>query len=145
MARQIAEWTGGDLFEIKTSQFYPQEHDPCSLQAHEEQLADFRPLLTTRVEHMEDYQRVFIGHPIWWYREPMVIRSFYRAYDFSGKQIIPFATSGEVGLANTMKDLQQYLPSSILEEGLRLSSVQGKDNQQRLQSWLEKIERRKPK
>lgn len=137
MARQIAEWTGGALFEIKTSQFYPQEH--------EEQLADIRPVLTTRVEHMEDYQRVFIGHPIWWYREPMVIRSFYQAYDFSGKQIIPFATSGEVGLENTMKDLQQYLPTSSLEEGLRLSSVQGKDNQQRLQSWLEKIERRKPK
>ncbi|WP_054709515.1 flavodoxin [Secundilactobacillus paracollinoides] len=97
-AEQIQKLTGGDLFEIKTSTDYPEAHDPCSIQAHQEQLADFRPELTNHVQNMAQYTTVLIGHPIWWYREPMVIRSFWEAYNFTDKKVIPFATSGDVAL-----------------------------------------------
>lgn len=69
-AKEIQKITGGDLFKIKTDHFYPEEHDPCSMQAHQEQIDDFRPKLTSHVKNIDQYNTIFIGHPIWWYREP---------------------------------------------------------------------------
>ena len=88
---------------------------------------------------MEIYDVVFIGHPIWWYREPMIIRTFYESYDFSGKRVIPFATSGDTDLANTIKDLQSFLPKSKIEEGLRLNIDAVITSQIKISQWLEKL------
>lgn len=137
-AEAIQRLTGGDLFEIETSQFYPEEHDPCSIQAHKEQLADFRPELTKRVPNMAQYGTVLIGHPIWWYREPMVIRSFWEAYDFSGKTVIPFATSGDVGIENTEKDTKQFLPNADVRAGLRLGTHAVPSSTTQIEEWLKK-------
>ena len=82
VAQEIARQTGGDLFEIRTDRPYPEAHDPCSRQAHQELIDDIRPSLTNRVANMDDYAVVFIGHPIWWYCAPKVVRSFYVGYDF---------------------------------------------------------------
>ena len=138
-AQEIARQTAGDLFEIRTNHFYPLEHDSCSLQAHQEQLEDFRPQLPSQVPNMEMYDVVFIGHPIWWYREPMVIRTFYESYDFSGKRVVPFATSGDVDLENTIKDMKTYLSNAIIEEGLRLNSYAVATSQTKISQWLKKL------
>lgn len=138
-AQQIQKITQGDLFEIKTSTIYPVPHDPCSIQAHKEQLADFRPKLITHVQNIDKYDTVLIGHPIWWYREPMAIRSFWEEYDFSGKKIIPFCTSGDVGIENTGKDTKQFLPSSEIKKGLRLETHEVDNNVLEIKSWLEDV------
>ncbi|EEU30733.1 flavodoxin family protein [Limosilactobacillus coleohominis 101-4-CHN] len=135
-AEAIQKLTGGDLFEIKTSQFYPEEHDPCSIQAHKEQLADYRPALTNQVSNMDQYDTVLIGHPIWWYREPMVIRSFWDAYDFSGKTVIPFATSGDIGIENTEKDTKKFLPTALVKQGLRLETHAVPSSIDQIKQWL---------
>lgn len=135
-AEAIQKLTGGDLFKIQTSQFYPEEHDPCSIQAHKEQLADFRPELTNQVPNMNQYDTVFIGHPIWWYREPMVIRSFWEAYDFSGKTVIPFATSGDVGIENTEKDTKEFLPTANVKKGMRLETHAVSTRTEQIKEWL---------
>ncbi|MCB6603521.1 NAD(P)H-dependent oxidoreductase, partial [Erysipelatoclostridium ramosum] len=57
-----------------------------------------RPAIQTRVEHMAQYDLILIGFPIWWYREPSIIDTFVETYDFHGKTIVPFATSGGSGL-----------------------------------------------
>lgn len=137
-AEVIQKLTGGDLFEIKTSQFYPAEHDPCSIQAHKEQLADYRPELANQVSDMNQYDTVFIGHPIWWYREPMVIRSFWEAYNFSGKTVIPFATSGDVGIENTEKDMKEFLPTANVKTGLRLATHAVASSSAQIEEWLKK-------
>ncbi|ANZ66904.1 flavodoxin [Secundilactobacillus paracollinoides] len=137
-AEQIQKLTGGDLFEIKTSTDYPEAHDPCSIQAHQEQLADFRPELTNHVQNMAQYTTVLIGHPIWWYREPMVIRSFWEAYNFTDKKVIPFATSGDVGIANTEKDTKDWLPNADAKPGLRLETHAVEDNVPEIEKWLKK-------
>ena len=121
-AKAIQQLTGGDLFEIQTDTFYPEPHDPCSIQAHKEQLADFRPQLTSHVKNMDQYDTVFIGHPIWWYREPMVIRSFWEAYDFTGKKVIPFCTSSSSGLGESGELLAQMAGTGDWQEGMRLRS-----------------------
>lgn len=139
VAREIARQTGGDLFEIETDRFYPQDHDPCSRQAHQEVNDDIRPPLKTHIAAMDDYDVVFIGHPIWWYREPMVVRSFYEAYDFSGKTVIPFATSGGSDLHDTIADMKRYLPKSILGRGLCIGSYEVNHCQKKIRSWIEKL------
>lgn len=136
-AEKIQQLTGGDLFEIKTSRFYPEEHDPCSIQAHREQLNDDRPELTDQVKNMDQYDTVFVGHPIWWYREPMVIRSFWAAYDFQGKTVIPFCTSGDVGIENTEKDTQKYLPTATVKTGLRLGTHAVDSSVPEIKEWLQ--------
>ncbi|KPN84172.1 flavodoxin [Apilactobacillus kunkeei] len=135
-AEAIQNLTGGDLFEIETSQFYPEEHDPCSIQGHNELLADFRPELTKQVPDMDQYDTVFIGHPIWWYREPMIIRSFWESYDFSGKTVIPFATSGDIGIENTEKDTKKFLPTTNVKAGLRLETHAVASSTNQIREWL---------
>ncbi len=137
-AEEIQKLTGGDLFEIQTSTHYPEPHDPCSIQAHKEQLADFRPVLTSHVENMDQYETVFIGHPIWWYREPMAIRSFWEAYDFTGKKVIPFCTSGDVGIENTEKDTKKWLPDADVRPGLRLGTHAVESSIPEIKEWLKK-------
>ena len=139
VAKEIARQTGGDLFEIRTDRFYPQEHDPCSRQAHRELNDDIRPPLKEPVAGMGAYETVFIGHPIWWYREPMVVRSFYEAYDFSGKRIIPFATSGGSDLHDTMSDMKIYLPAATLGQGLCLGSYEVNHCQKKIQIWIQQL------
>ena len=138
-AQEIARQTGGDLFEIRTDRPYPEAHDPCSRQAHQELIDDIRPSLTNRVANMDDYDVVFIGHPIWWYCEPMVVRSFYEAYDFSGKTVIPFATSGGSDLQDTMADMKRYLPASVIGRGLCIGSYDVNHCQQKIQKWIHQL------
>lgn len=135
-AEKIADLTGGDLFEIKTSRFYPEAHDPCSIQAHDEQLQDYRPELTNQVKNFDSYDTIFIGHPIWWYREPMVIRSFWEAYDFDGKTVIPFCTSGDVGIENTEADTKKFLPKATVKTGLRLGTHDVDSSTDQIKDWL---------
>lgn len=136
-AEEIQRLTGGTLFKIRTSRYYSQEHDPCSRQAHQEQLADDRPVLTSRVANMDEYDTVLIGHPIWWYREPMVIRSFWETADFTDKVVIPFCTSGDVGIENTVEDTKHYLPGAIVKPGLRLGTHTVADSRETIRKWLQ--------
>lgn len=139
-AQLIQKITAGDLFEITTDHFYPEDHDPCSAQAHQEQLEDYRPHLTSHVKNMKQYEVVFIGHPIWWYREPMIIRSFWEEYDFSSKTIVPFCTSGDVDIKNTEEDAKKFLPKSKIAKGLRLGSYEVNSSQEKVRRWLKDLQ-----
>ena len=82
---------------------------------------------------MEQYDTVFVGFPIWWYREPSIIDTFMESYDFSGKTVIPFATSGGSGLGDSAKNLQALAPGAKVENGRRFSaSVSEKE----LKRWV---------
>lgn len=63
-AEAIQKLTGGNLFQIETSRAYPEEHDPCSIQAHQEQLIDDRPPLVSHVQNMDQYKTILVGHPL---------------------------------------------------------------------------------
>lgn len=139
-AETIHEIAGGDLFEIKTSQHYPIEHDPCSAQAHQELIDDFRPQLTSYVSRMDQYDIVLIGYPIWWYREPMVIRSFWSAYDFGGKTVTPFCTSGGSSIKRSEDDARTYLPHATVKAGLRLGGSISKTDRPKIEAWLRRDE-----
>lgn len=111
LAKTIAEATGGDLFEIKPEQPYTLAdlnwNDKKSRSSIEMSNPDSRPAIASTVKNMGEYDTVFIGFPIWWYVAPTIINAFLESYDFSGKTVIPFATSGGSGMGKTDSLLQK--------------------------------------
>lgn len=137
-AKNLQALTGGDIFRITTSNNYPVRHVDASKTAKKELDADSRPELTSHVENMSQYYIIFVGFPIWWYREPMIIRSFLEEYDFSGKVIAPFCTSMAVNIEQSMKDIREICPSAEVREGLRMETEQ-EDFTAPLRQWLNRI------
>lgn len=70
---------------------------------------------------IKNYDNIFIGFPIWWYREPSVVDTFLEQYDFKNKRIIPFATSGGSGMGDTYKYIQSVAKNAVVEKGKRFS------------------------
>ncbi len=140
-AESLAEAAGADLYEIspqipyttadlnwmdKKSRSSVEMNDPAS-----------RPALADMSAGIEGYDVVFVGFPVWWYTAPAIIRTFLEAYDFSGKVIVPFATSGGSGLGDTAKTLQKLVPAAAVKDGKLLS---GRLNAGELKKWVDSFE-----
>ena len=117
LAKTIAEVTGGDLFEIKPEQPYTSAdlnwNEKKSRSSIEMSDPNSRPAIATTVKNMDEYDTVFVGFPIWWYVAPTIINTFLESYDFSGKTVIPFATSGGSGMGKTEAVLHALCPDSV--------------------------------
>lgn len=127
LARTIAKVTSGDLFEIKPEQQYTGAdldwNNARSRSSLEMKDKNCRPAIAGSVDNMVQYDTVFVGFPIWWYEAPRIIATFLESYDFSGKTLIPFATSGGSGMGKTDAILQQLCPSAAdWKAGKRISS-----------------------
>ena len=125
VAQSIAEILSGNLYEIKPKVPYSSAdlnwNDPNSRSSLEMKNKTSRPAIATDIENMELYDVIFIGFPIWWYLAPTVINTFLESYDFKGKTIVPFATSGGSSAGETNKYLQvscsngvNWYPTTIL-------------------------------
>ena len=108
VAEKLARAVGADLYEIAPEEPYTKADinwmDKKSRSSVEMNDRSSRPAIGTVVENMDQYDTVFVGFPIWWYREPSIIDTFMEAYDFTGKIVIPFATSGGSGLGDSAKE-----------------------------------------
>ena len=93
-----------------------------------------RPAIADRDANVSDYDVILIGFPIWWYTVPTIINTFLEAYDFSGKTIVPFATSGGSGIKKAAEAIRKAVPDAEVEEGRLLN---GCLNQEDLESWME--------
>ena len=94
-----------------------------------------RPAFSCEIETMDEYDVIFVGFPIWWYREPSIIDTFMEAYDFTGKTVVPFATSGGSDIGESGENMQKLAPGAKVEAGKRVSSI---TSDKQLQSWAEK-------
>lgn len=124
LAKTIAEVTGGDLFEIKPEQPYTSAdlnwNEKKSRSSIEMSDPNSRPAIATTVKNMDEYDTVFVGFPIWWYVAPTIINTFLESYDFSGKTVIPFATSGGSGMGKTDSVLKKCCSDkTIWKQGKR--------------------------
>ena len=141
LAEKLAEVTGADLFEIRPEVPYTRadlnwmnKNSRSSLEMNDR---NARPAIGSRVENMAQYGVIFVGFPIWWYREPSIIDTFMESYDFSGKTVIPFATSGGSGLGDAPKNMQVLAKGSKVETGKRFSAVV---SGQELRAWAQKYD-----
>ena len=137
-AIEIQKQVGGDLFAIKTVKTYPVSHRECSAIAEEEMRSDARPELSTHVENMADYDTIYIGYPIWWYQEPMAIRSFLEEYDFSDKTVIPFCTTLGAGVSESEDNIKSLLPDATVLSGVTLRTGR-QDMSGDISDWLSDI------
>lgn len=137
-AREIAARTGGTLFAIRTERAYPERHDECSEIAEQEMRDDARPALASHVEGMENYGTVFLGYPIWWYAEPMAVRTFLEEYDFSGKTVVPFCTSLGAGVGRSVENIRELCPDSTVLRGVTLRTGSA-DFREPVEEWLKEL------
>ena len=87
---------------------------------------------------MDDYDVIFVGYPIWWYQEPMAIRTFLEEYDLTGKTIIPFCTTMGAGISQSIENIAEICDKSTIVDGLSLSTGRA-DNSAAVRDFLEKI------
>ena len=86
-----------------------------------------RPEISVTDAKIAEYDEIFLGFPIWWYVAPTIINTFLEKYDFTGKKIVLFATSGGSGFGNTIKELQPSAPGAQFVEGKLLNHVNKKE------------------
>jgi flavodoxin len=118
LAGQIAQETGGDLFEIKTVTPYPEGWNECITLAREEQNRNARPALSGSVSNMAQYGTIILCYPNWWGTLPMALFTFFEAYDFSGKTIYPLITHGGSRFGRSLDDMKRLCPQTTIGEGL---------------------------
>ena len=140
VAEKIAQILNADLFEIKPKEKYISSdlnwRDKNSRTTKECNNPTFRPEIENKVENFDKYNTIFIGFPIWWYKEPNIIDTFVESYDFSGKMIVLFATSGGSGITKSAEEIKKLLPKSAkVVEGKMLNYSSEKE----IKEWLGRI------
>ena len=141
VAKMLAEAASADLYEIKPKVPYTQAdlnwQDENSRSSVEMRDKSSRPEMTDDDAHVEDYDVVFVGFPIWWYVAPTIINTFLEQYDFAGKTIILFATSGSSGFGKTVENLKcSVSDTTTIKEGKLLNGQQSVDS---LKSWVNSL------
>ena len=126
LAKTLSETIGADLYEIQPAIPYTSADldwtNKKSRSSIEMEDKSFRPAIMGKVENMAQYDRIFVGFPIWWYVAPTIINTFLEQYDLTGKKVIPFATSGMSGMGNTNAELRDSCKGGDLREGKRFST-----------------------
>lgn len=124
-AEKISAATGADLYEIRPAKPYTREDlnwmDSGSRSSVEMNDPASRPAIAEPVKDMEQYDMVLLGFPIWWYVEPRIVDTFLESYDFTGKTLIPFATSGGSGIERAEESLRAHCPGAVWKSGKLLN------------------------
>ena len=141
VAKLLAEVLDADLHEIKPEEPYTRADlnwmNRKSRSSVEMKNKTFRPKIAGSNIQAEDYDIIFLGFPIWWYVAPTIINTFLESYDFAGKKIILFATSGGSKFGNTVEELKVSVPDSCeIIEGKLLN---GKQTIPSIRSWTETL------
>lgn len=138
MANIIHDEVGGNLVQIVPSEDYPLEYDATADLAKTEADSDARPTFNNLDIDPTSYSRVFIGYPIWWYRMPMIMETFFDTYDFDGVTIIPFNTHLGSRNGGTYDMIRDREPGATVLEGIPVSgSDVGKDSSKEdILKWL---------
>ena len=141
-ANYIAQATGGDLFELEPAEPYTDEDlnynndDSRVSREHEDESLRDVELVADTVENWDDYDTVFIGYPIWWGIAAWPVDSFVEANDFTGKTVIPFATSGSSDLGQSGELLAELAGTGDWQEGQRFSSSVSEED---IQAWVDEL------
>lgn len=140
-AKELAQAAGADLYEIKPAVPYTKDDlnwmDKQSRSSVEMNDKSSRPAIADRDAEISQYDTIFLGFPIWWYVAPTIVNSFLESYDFSGKRIILFATSGGSGFGKTVAGLKSSVAAdAAVVEGKLLNGSNSVDS---LLKWVETI------
>ena len=140
-AKALANAVGGELYEIKPAVPYTSADlnwmDKGSRSSVEMKDAHSRPALADTDAPVAGHDVIFLGFPVWWYVAPTILNTFLEAYDFTGKTIVLFATSGGSGLGKSAAGLRSSAPGAKIVDGRMLN---GHLNEAELKAWAEGLE-----
>ena len=140
IAEHLVSILDADLYEIVPEVPYTSEdlnYSNSDCRANQEQNDPAaRPAISGGVENMEDYEVVFLGYPIWWGDAPKIISTFLETYDFDGKTIVPFCTSGSSSIGGSVSDLEALTDGATWLEGQRFS---GSASQETVSQWVNSL------
>ena len=140
VAEHIANGLNADIYEIIPEEPYTDAdlnyNDNNSRSTIEMNDPGSRPAIFGSVENMKQYDIVFIGYPIWWGDAPRIVSTFVESYDFSGKTIVPFCTSGSSGIGSSAVNLEQLTSGAEWLSGQRL---RGSDSQETVMEWVDSL------
>lgn len=139
VARQLAAEENADLFEIVTEVPYTQadldwkdKKARCTIEMAD---TSSRPAIKSRVENFDQYDVIVLGFPLWWGREPSIVDTFLDSYDFTGKKVLPFCTSGGSPMKNANERIQNLLGFNIeVLSGKRLGGTLSRED---LKDWFD--------
>lgn len=139
LAERLADAIGADLFRIKPKQEYTEQDLDWTKKTSRSsiEMADknTRPAIASKVKDISEYDVIFLGFPIWWYREPSIIDTFIESYDLAGATIVPFATSGGSGIGDADENIRKLLPMAKIQKGTKFSTS---ISDVELKKWAEK-------
>ena len=137
VAEHIANGLNADIYEIVPEDPYTDAdlnyNDNNSRTTIEMNDPNARPAISGSVENMEQYDIIFVGYPIWWGEAPRIVSTFMESYDFSGKTIVPFCTSGGSGIGPSASNLERLTSGATWLDGRRLN---GSDSQDTVMEWV---------
>ncbi|MDE7446127.1 MAG: flavodoxin [Lachnospiraceae bacterium] len=140
VAEHIASGLNADIYEIVPEEPYTDAdlnyNDNNSRTTIEMNDPNARPAISGSVEDMGQYDIVFIGYPIWWGEAPRIVSTFIESYDFSGKTIVPFCTSGSSGIGSSATNLEQLTDGADWLSGKRFN---GSDSQETVMEWVNSL------
>lgn len=145
IAEHISNILGADTYKIEAAQPYTDEDlnygDSSTRATQEQRDPSARPKISGSIPNIDKYDAVFIGYPIWWGQAPKIIYTFFESYDFSGKKIIPFCTSGSSGIGSSATNLHNLTNGAEWLEGRRFS---GSTSESEIKAWTDTIELPEP-
>lgn len=141
VAKKLSEALGADLYEIKPVEPYTPEDlnwmDKNSRSSREMNDKSFRPAMIDDDAHIEKYDLIYLGFPVWWYIAPTIVNTFLEKYDFAGKKIVVFITSGGSGFGNTIAELAASVDKTTqIIEGARFNY---KTTVEEMKTWVEDL------
>ena len=129
MAEQLAKIKGADLYEIEPEIKYTSKDlnwmDKKARSTIEMNDKNSRPAIKDNDPHLEKYDKIYIGFPIWWYIAPTIINTFLEAYDFANKEVVLFATSGGSGFGEALRYIKKSVPESCKVSLGKVNSIEG--------------------
>ena len=141
VAEHIANGLNADIYEIVPEEAYTDAdlnyNDNNSRTTIEMNDPNARPAISGSVENMEQYDIIFVGYPIWWGEAPRIVSTFMESYDFSGKTIVPFCTSGGSGIGSSASNLERLTSGATWLDGRRLN---GSDSQDTVMEWVNSLD-----
>ena len=141
VAEHIANGLNADIYEIVPEDPYTDAdlnyNDNNSRTTIEMNDPNARPAISGSVENMEQYDIIFVGYPIWWGEAPRIVSTFMESYDFSGKTIVPFCTSGGSGIGSSASNLERLTSGATWLDGRRLN---GSDSQDTVMEWVNSLD-----
>jgi flavodoxin len=137
IAKEIADLTKSDIFELVPVNEYSKSYITCTEEAMKELKSQARPEFKNPLKNIDDYETIYLCFPNWWGTFPRIVATFIEKYDFSNKVIKPVCTHEGSGMGSSESELKRLLPNSTIKSGLAIKGTNARNSSLIIKQWIE--------